>query len=62
MFATLTVVGMLLVASAAAMALADSDNLSTRMPTQVPPRRLARYPFGAGVALLTLGVLGAVLT
>jgi hypothetical protein len=44
------VVGLILIGVAAVMAMADSDQLSRRMPTQVPPRALAAIPLVGGVA------------
>ena len=42
--------------------LADSDDQSAKMPTQVIPRRHARYPLGAGIVLLLLALVGLVFT
>ncbi|MEN3274185.1 MAG: hypothetical protein V7636_2946 [Actinomycetota bacterium] len=50
----LAVLGALLVATAGALAMAASGGLAERMPTQIPPRRFARYPLVAGVALLVI--------
>ena len=61
MSGALAVVGVLLIATGAVIAVADTGRLSDRMPTQVPPRRLARYPVVAGVALLAIGVVGLVI-
>lgn len=60
-FAGLAVLGLLLTASAGLIAVADSQGLSNRMPTQLPPRRLARYPLVVGLALLVIGVAGLVM-
>jgi hypothetical protein len=57
-FAALALLGLLLVASAGVIAVADIGALSTRMPTQLPPRRFARYPLIAGIALVVIGVAG----
>ena len=51
------VVGLILIGLAAAMTLADSGQLSRRMPTQVPPRALAAVPLLVGVVLVTAGLL-----
>ncbi len=51
------VVGLILIGLAAVMALADSGDLSSRMPTQVPPRALASVPLLVGVALVAAGLL-----
>ena len=54
---SLAVLGLLLVASAGALVMADSGGLSERLPTQVPPRRFARYPLLAGLALLVIAAV-----
>lgn len=59
MFAALTICGALLVGSAAVIWVADSNGQSARMPTQVPPRRVARYPLVAGTVLLVIGLAGS---
>jgi hypothetical protein len=51
----LLTVGFVLVGVAALWRLADWGGLSERMPTQVLPRRAARYPLVAGVALIVTG-------
>ncbi len=51
------VVGLILIGVAAVMAMADSGQLSRRMPTQVPPRALASVPLVVGVALVAAGLL-----
>ena len=51
------VVGLILIGLAGVMAMADSGQLSGRMPTQVPPRALASVPLAVGVALVAAGVL-----
>jgi len=56
------VVGVLLIILSGVIVLGDSDNVSARMPTQVVPRRYARYPFGAGTALTLLALVGLVFT
>ena len=53
----LVLVGFVLVGVAGLWVLADWGGLSHRMPTQVLPRRVARYPFAAGVALIVAGLL-----
>jgi hypothetical protein len=60
-FAALTIVGLLLLATAALIAIADTGGMSRSMPTQVPPRRFARYPLVAGVILLVFGVIGLII-
>jgi hypothetical protein len=56
------IVGVLLIVLSGVIVLGDSDNLSARMPTQVVPRRYARYPFGAGIALALVALVGVVFT
>ena len=51
------VVGLILIGVAAVMAVADSGQLSRRMPTQVPPCALASVPLVVGVALVAAGLL-----
>ena len=51
------VVGLILIGVAAVMAMADSGQLSGRLPTQVPPRALASAPLVIGVALVAAGLL-----
>lgn len=58
MFEAGLVLGGLLVATAAVIALADSDRLSRSMPTQVMPARLARYPAALGTLLIVLSAVG----
>ena len=55
--AALLIIGAILLGIAALWTLADSDHLSERLPTQVLPRRAARYPFVAGVALVPIGLV-----
>ena len=50
-------VGLLFIGLAVIMALADSDQLSGRMPTQVPPRAYAFVPLLVGVALVAADLL-----
>ena len=52
------IVGVLLMVLSGVFVLGDSDNLSHRMPTQVLPRRYARYPFALGITLALLGLVG----
>ena len=48
----------LLIAASVVIVLGDWDGLSARMPTQVLPRRFARYTFAAGIALGLFGLTG----
>ena len=50
-------VGLILIGLAVVMALADSDQLSRRMPMQVPPRAYALVPLLVGVALVAADLL-----
>ena len=59
-FQTLGALGVILLLAAAAIALVDSGGMSTRMPTQVPPRRIAVYPLVAGVGLVVVAAVGLV--
>ena len=61
MFAVLVVTGLVLLSTAAVIVIGDMGGMSRRMPTQVPPRRLAVYPLVAGVAALVVGVVGLVI-
>ena len=61
MFGTVTLLGFLLLAAGALLAIADGDGISRRMPTQVPPRSFARYPIAAGLALIVIGAIGLLL-
>ena len=57
-YQAITTVGLLLLATAGVIVLADTDDLSQRMPTQVPPRGFIRPLLVAGVVFLTIGVVG----
>ena len=59
MFGTMALLGGLLVAAAALLAVADTGGVSGRLPTQLPPRRLAWYPFVVGAVLLVLVAAGS---
>ena len=52
----MTALGAVLIAAAALLLLADTGQLSARLPTQVPPRTFALLPLAAGVLFLLLGV------
>jgi hypothetical protein len=54
----LLIAGVLLTVVGGVIVLADSDDQSAKMPTQVIPRRYARYPLGAGIVLLLVGLVG----
>jgi hypothetical protein len=51
-----TVLGVVFIAAAALLLLVDAGRLSSRMPTQVPPRAFALLPLAVGVVLLLLGL------
>jgi TRAP-type C4-dicarboxylate transport system permease small subunit len=53
-------VGVALIVVGCVIVLGDWDRLSDRMPTQVLPRRVARYPLVAGTALVLLALIGRV--
>lgn len=54
---TLAIIGLLMIATAGALVMAASGGLAERMPTQVPPRSFARYPFIVGAALLVIAAV-----
>jgi hypothetical protein len=54
------VVGGVLVAAGILMILMAWGGMDERMPTQVPPRRLAGYPIAAGALLLVIAAVGLV--
>lgn len=57
-FQALGALGVILLVVAAVIAVADSGGLSSRMPTQVPRRRVAVVPLVVGVALLVVAAVG----
>jgi hypothetical protein len=48
--------GLVLIAVAGVLLVADWDGLSRRMPTQVPPRRFALVPLVGGVLLVAFSL------
>ncbi len=52
------VCGLLIVVVAAVLALMNIGGMSTSMPTQVPPLRVARRVLFIGVGLLAVGLVG----
>ena len=52
----MTVLGLVFIAAAAVLLVADTGQLSSRLPTQVPPRAFALLPLGLGVLFLLLGL------
>lgn len=51
------VLGVVFIGVGIVLILMDWDGLSTRMPTQVPPRGLAAVPLVLGVALVATGLI-----
>jgi heme/copper-type cytochrome/quinol oxidase subunit 1 len=60
-FVALSVAGLILLVTALLIVLGDTGGMSRRMPTQVPPRRIALYPLVAGVVALVIGAAGIIL-
>jgi hypothetical protein len=52
----MTVFGLVFVAAAALLLVADTGRLSSRLPTQVPPKAFALLPLAVGVVLLLVGL------
>ena len=52
----MTVLGLVFIAAAALLLMADAGRLSSRLPTQVAPRAFALLPLGLGVLFLLLGL------
>ena len=52
------IVGLLLIVLSGVFVLGDSGSMADKMPTQVLPRRYARYPFAVGITLALLGLAG----
>ena len=61
MFELIGAAGLILVISGAVVLAAASDDLDSRMPNQVLPRRLAVYPLAAGIGLLIVAGVGLLL-
>ena len=59
MFASALLGGVLLIVAGGVLWIGDSDGLADRMPTQLPPRRFARYPLVIGAVLVVIGAAGA---
>jgi hypothetical protein len=60
LFAAVGYVGGVLVAAGLVMILMAWGGMDERMPTQIPPRRLARYPIAAGALLLVVAAVGLI--
>ena len=61
LFAAVGVVGGVLIAAGIVMILMAWGGMDERMPTQVPPRRFARYPIVAGTLLLVVAAVGLII-
>ena len=61
LYAAVGVVGGVLVAAGIVMILMAWGGMDKRMPTQVPPRRFARYPIAAGTLLLVVAAVGLII-
>jgi hypothetical protein len=55
-WASMTALGLVFVAAAALILIADTGRLSARLPTQVPPRAFALLPLALGAVLLLVGL------
>jgi hypothetical protein len=51
-----TVLGVVFIAAGAVLLMADAGRLSSRLPTQVPPKAFALVPLGLGVLFLLIGL------
>jgi multisubunit Na+/H+ antiporter MnhB subunit len=60
LFEAVGFVGGVLVTAGLVMILMAWGGMDERMPTQVPPRRLARYPIAAGALLLVVAAVGLI--
>lgn len=60
LFEAIGFVGGVLVAMGLVVILMAWGGMDERMPTQVPPRRLARYPIAAGALLLVVAAVGLI--
>jgi hypothetical protein len=60
LFEVVGFVGIVLVTAGLVMILMAWGGMDERMPTQVPPRRLARYPVAAGTLLLVVAAVGLI--
>jgi hypothetical protein len=60
LFEAVGFVGGVLVAAGLVMILMAWGGMDERIPTQVPPRRLARYPIAGGALLLVVAAVGLI--
>ena len=60
LFEAVGFVGGVLVAAGLVMVLMAWGGMDERMPTQVAPRRLARYPIAAGALLWVVAAVGLI--
>lgn len=58
MYGAAVALGLFLLVTAAVVGLADSDDLSSRLPLQVPPRSALRPVVGVALVLLAVGAVG----
>ncbi|MDQ3484263.1 MAG: hypothetical protein M3445_02445 [Actinomycetota bacterium] len=58
MFQAGVLLGALLIATAVVIVIADSHDMSKKMPTQVAPRGLAKNPAAIGAVVLVLSLAG----
>jgi hypothetical protein len=59
--ATIVGAGVILLVTGLLILAGASDDMDKRMPSQVLPRRFARYPLTAGAALLIVAGIAAVI-
>jgi hypothetical protein len=60
LFEVVGFVGIVLVTAGLVMILMAWGGMDERMPTQVAPKRLARYPLAAGTLLLVVAAVGLI--
>jgi hypothetical protein len=60
LFEAVGFVGVVLVTAGLVMIFMAWGGMGERMPTQVPPRRFARYPIAAGTLLLVVAAVGLI--
>jgi len=53
---SVTALGLVFIAAAAVLLIADTGHLSRRLPTQLPPRSVALLPLTVGILFLVLGL------
>jgi hypothetical protein len=60
LFEAVGLLGIVLFAAGLVMILMAWGGMDESMPTQVPPKRLARYPLAAGTLLLVVAAVGLI--